>query len=75
MSEKQAAQSEGGREQHHAHPGHLPQQARQAVPEARPRSDGGEQDIARARGSRDNRRERHERDQLGWIMHEFHLAP
>jgi hypothetical protein len=55
MSKEHVAQSQGDREQHRAHPGHLPQQAREALPDTGPCTDGGQQRIAGAGGSGNNR--------------------
>jgi hypothetical protein len=46
MSKKHVAQSQGDSEQHRAHPGHLPQQARETLPDTGPCTDGGQQRIA-----------------------------
>jgi hypothetical protein len=72
MSEEDIPQPEGDSEQHHAHPRHLPQQTREPVPHADPRTDGGQQRIAGAGSAGDNRGERHKRDHLGGVMHHFH---
>ena len=72
MGQQHIAQPERDGEQHRAHPGHLPQQARETAPQTSPRADRGQQRIARARGARDDRCERHERDQPGGVVYDFH---
>jgi len=62
------AQSQGDNEQHCAHPGHLPQQTRQTSPEPDSRAGRSQQSIAGTRGSGDDSRERHKRDQPGGVM-------
>jgi hypothetical protein len=72
VSKKHVAQSQGDGEQHRAHPGDLSQQAREASPDASAGTDGGQQRIAGARGSGNDRGERHERDHLGGVVYYVH---
>lgn len=71
MIKEHVAQSQGDSEQHRAHPGHLPQQTRETLPDTGPCTDSGQQRIAGAGGSSDDRRERHKRDHPGGIMYDF----
>ena len=73
VGKEHVAQSQGDREQHRAHPGHLSQQARESPPDTGVRTDRGQQRIAGAGGSSNDRGERDERDHLGGVMYYFHV--
>jgi hypothetical protein len=55
MSKEHLAQSQSDSEQHRSHPGHLPQQTRETLPDTDPCADSGQQRIAGAGGSSDDR--------------------
>jgi hypothetical protein len=74
MSKQRVARPQSNGEQHCAHPGRLAEQARETVPDPDPCADSGQQRIAGAGGSGDNRCERHEGDYPGLVLYDFHAS-